>query len=304
VARTPLINAAINYLDRDCLAALRGKPEFCSAAGSNFSLRAVEMQIQDARCFRHELSIDRQGFVLLDHRSAVVDLANMDEARRLYAGEIECLIRDLTGAAAVSVLPDLMLLRAGPGSPRKVRGAGTRPVHFAHSDYSANAARHFARTLFFPDRELDPGRRIAGFNIWRAISPPPQDLPLAVCDVRSIGATDYVLADALIDGANTRAAARGRTQSSYRRETVRALDARETGRAPDCRFESVLLLHNAEHRWAYFSDMTPEEVLIFKSYDSIESHAQRVPHTAFRDSTCPRGVAPRMSIEARAFAYF
>jgi hypothetical protein len=280
----PGVQAAINYLDRDCLASLAGKPEFHSTTLPNFTLRAANMAIRDARPFRHELSLDGQGFILLDHKSAVTDFTNIDANQRSYHSEVECLIKDLTGATAVSVFPTL-LLRSERSARAKIRGMSTGPAHFAHCDYSANYALHLARTVYFPDQELDPGRRIAGFNIWRAISPPPQDIPLAICDARSVAASDYVLADAVIDPSNTG-------------------DAAQRMRASEARFESIVLLHNPAHRWNYFSNMTRDEVLIFKSHDSQLPYAQRVPHTAFRDSTCPSGIPSRMSIEARAFAYF
>jgi hypothetical protein len=286
MTRIPTVKAAVNYVDRDCLASLGEKPKFLSNGRPNFTMRAAEMEIRDARQFRAELSLDRQGFMLLDHQSAVIDFADIDARRRLYASEIECLIRNLTGATAVSVPPALMLLRTGPRSPKEPGRAITRPVHFAHTDFSANSGRKFARTLFFPDRELDPGRRIAGFNIWRAISPPPQNIPLAVCDVRTIAPADYVLMDLPNSPANIPDI------------------PREPAEAPDTHFESTVLLHNPDHCWAYFSNMTRDEVLVFKSYDSFESHAPRAPHTAFHDSTCPGDTPPRMSIEARAFAYF
>jgi hypothetical protein len=281
----PSVRAAINYLDRDCLAGLGGKPEFHSADRANFTFHAADMAIQDARPLRHQLSLDRQGFILVDHESAVPDFLNIDADHRLYHSEIERLIKDLTGAAAVSVLPTL-LLRAKPNVRKKLRTVTSGPAHFAHCDYSATFASHLVRTVYFPDRQLDPDRRTVGFNIWRVITPPPQDIPLAMCDVRSISPADYVLADAVID-------------------TPKACDTlHQSTQARDTRFESLLLLHNPEHRWHYFSNMTPDEVLIFKSHDSQPSCAQRVPHTAFRDLTSPPGIPSRMSIEARAFAYF
>jgi hypothetical protein len=280
----PGLQAAINYLDRDSLASLAQKPEFYATAPPNFDLCAANMTIRDARPFRHELSLDCQGFILVDHKSAVADFTNMDETRASYHREVERLIKDLTGASAVSVLPTL-LVRGDREARTRVRGTSTNPAHFAHCDYSANYAPQLARTTYFPDREADPGRRLAGFNIWRVISPPPQDIPLAVCDVRSIAPSDYVLADALTSSSNTG-------------DTAQQLQTAKE------RFEAVLLLHNPEHRWHYFSNMTRDEALIFKSYDSQPSCAQRVPHTAFRDSTCPRGIPSRLSIEARAFAYF
>lgn len=58
-------------------------------------------------------------------------------------------------------------------------------------------------------------------------------------------------------------------------------------------------LHDAAHRWIYFPDMRPEEVLLFKIQDSRRDGRSRCgAHTAFRD---PLGVpnAHRSSIEVR-----
>ena len=41
--------------------------------------------------------------------------------------------------------------------------------------------------------------RFAHFNVWRAISEPPQDVPLAICDARSVAKHDLIRADAIFD---------------------------------------------------------------------------------------------------------
>ena len=61
---------------------------------------------------------------------------------------------------------------------------------------------------------------------------------------------------------------------------------------------------NPQHRWFYFSDMTVDEVLVFKQHDSDPSRAHRVPHSAFADPSCPPGVPTRGSAEARILAVF
>jgi len=236
-------------------------------------LCGVKVPIHDARPIRHELSLDRQGFALVDHKSVVTDFENSEEVQRLYPAEIERVIKDLSGASMVGILPTF-LLRHGVGSSKTSPRVNSWPVHFVHSDYSETSAQKFARTRFFRDRELRPGHRIAGFTIWRAVSPGPQDIPLAVCDVRSIAPADGVLG---------------------------VIDARG---APETRFESTLYFHNPAHRWHYFRDMTRDEALVFKSYDSDPSRPQYVPHTAFNDPSCPLEASTRVSIEARAFAYF
>jgi hypothetical protein len=124
---------------------------------------------------------------------------------------------------------------------------------------------------------MPPGTRFAAFNIWRVISAPPQDIPLAVCDARSIAHADCVLADSVIDAPGV----------------------------PEFRFESTLFIHNPAHRWHYFSNMTRDEALVFRAFDSDSSRSQRVPHSAFNDPSCPPGVTQtRASIEARAFVHY
>src|SRR5689334_23401713 len=103
-------------------------------------LRSAEVSIEDARPFRDELSFDRQGFRLVDHKSAVANFENSDEVQRIHPGEIERLIRDLTGAPLVRVVPNF-LLRFGEGSAKSGSRVNSRPARFAHSDYSAVSAR-------------------------------------------------------------------------------------------------------------------------------------------------------------------
>jgi len=62
--------------------------------------------------------------------------------------------------------------------------------------------------------------------------------------------------------------------------------------------------YNSNHRWAHYSSMDRDELLIFKAFDSDANAPRQVPHTAFADPSCPPGVTPRSSIEMRAIAYW
>lgn len=117
-------------------------------------------------------------------------------------------------------------------------------------------------------------RRFAQYNIWRAFSGAPQDVPLAVCDAQSIEANDLLPADAIFD----------------------APGQAEWG------FESWLIAHNPQHRWHWFSNMTRDEVIIFKTSDSAFGNA--VPHVAFDHPKAEVGWPTRASIEMRATAYW
>ena len=63
---------------------------------------------------------------------------------------------------------------------------------------------------------------------------------------------------------------------------------------------------NSNHRWHYLHRQTPEEVLVFKIFDSAKDkvEAWRVPHTSFEHPTDSEGRDVRESIELRAFLFW
>ena len=68
--------------------------------------------------------------------------------------------------------------------------------------------------------------------------------------------------------------------------------------------EAYLLMHNPAHRWLYYRDMRPDELLIFRGYGNEPTWRAGVPHSAFDDPSCPPGAPPRVSIEARVYAIY
>src|SRR5262249_13026655 len=144
---------------------------------------------------------------------------------------------------------------------------------FIHIDISDPTARTFA------ERSRPGGagmRRFAHYNVWRAISPPPQDVPLTVCDARSLAPGDLVAADA---GFGPPGAEEGSV-------------------------EGRLVRRDPAPRWNYHPGMNRDEALVFKPNDSDPAEPHHVPHSAFDDPLCPPGVPPRASIEMRAIAYW
>jgi hypothetical protein len=59
--------------------------------------------VHDARPIAGDLSLDREGFELVEHRSAVRDVYDEDELRRVYYPEAERLVTDATGASHVII---------------------------------------------------------------------------------------------------------------------------------------------------------------------------------------------------------
>jgi hypothetical protein len=243
-------------------------------ARDNLKIDARPMRIEDLR--GDNASLDAEGFTLRPHKSAVKNFRDDEAVRRIYAGEIEKLILQVTGATQVLVSPG-GVLRFSEKSPEFGTRVNTRPARFVHVDYTGNSAPGLLQAqLQAAGITLRPDRPYQGFNVWRVISEPPQDVPLALLDLRTLSAEDLVPADAVFDAPDR----------------------------PEFSFEGYVVKYNPRHRWCYFSDMTRDEVLIFRNFNSDPARPTPLPHVAFDDLRVGPSVAPRASIETRAFAFF
>jgi len=196
----------------------------------------------------------------------------------VYPGEIAALVKSLTGADDVLVVspPVLRKTKAEVGSTHQPRAADV------HTDWSPANAEYTAR-------QRADGReaysRCIFVNVWRALSPPPQDWPLAVVDARTVGADEGVPYPMVIVDKIP--------------ETLPMVPQ------PSHFIEGANFCYNPGHRWCYFRDMKIDEVLVFKLYDSDRhrgSQSWRCPHTAFLNEV--EGSVPRESVEVRTICYF
>jgi hypothetical protein len=73
---------------------------------------------------------------------------------------------------------------------------------------------------------------------------------------------------------------------------------------PDRRGETFAVLPNERHRWFYKSELSPEEVILIKCFDSDEGVARRIPHTAFEVPGQEKIEEARESIEARCLVFY
>jgi len=237
-------------------------------------LAPERLPIRDMRGREHEFSVDRQGFALASAPTQVADFHDPDEVARVYVPEVDELIRRVTGATSTHL--------SSPGLVRVSRRAAVRPDgathtgNFAHADYSFSSGEQFLRRALPPEEaERRLKQRWSMFNVWRTFSPPPQDVPLALCDARSVK-------DADIQNC-TLTLSRGDWSMTW---------------------ENTAYKHSPDHEWWYCSDMTRDEAFVFRSYDSDPRYRGHVPHTAFEDLTCPDSAVPRASLEIRMFAFY
>jgi hypothetical protein len=233
------------------------------------------MPMHDARAAGALL--DREGFQLFRHDSAVADFTDSAAVAAIHPAEVADLIGQITGADHVQITSP-GILRFSERSGRTGSTDNSHPARFAHIDINDATAASFAargangRTF----------RRCAAYNLWRAVSPPPQDVPLAFCDARSVTADDLIVADAIFDPP----------------------PGPDGVSPPEWSFESWVVAHNAAHRWFYYPAMTRGEAVLFKTNDSDPAFAHCIPHVAFDDPTAPADAPPRVSIEVRATCYW
>jgi hypothetical protein len=161
------------------------------------------------------------------------------------------------------------------------------PAAEAHVDFNGNSANRIAEMLYRKARPDGAGfDRFICFSLWRPLSPPPQDMPLALCEGGSVR-DDEGTANTKVD-----------------------VDVIPTGDALFAPIEgeanmaaATIFHHSPDHKWWYFPDMTDEEVIFIKFHDSDHSGAWRAPHTAFRDTSRP-DAKERKSMEFRSVAFF
>jgi len=271
LARSSLITH-VRYLlpgdEKPIYVASRGGADAALKIGAEFEDR--EVTIHDARQLQPPASLDRQGFTLVPHATEVIDFYALKTFQATYEAEISELVLKASGGDEVLVFDHTLR-----SDSRDVRGQrSTRePASVIHNDYTDASAQNRLRD-FLPDEEAEKRlqHRFAIINVWRSISAPVLQSPLACCDATTIAAADLV--------------------ASERRAQERI-------------GELELVSWNPAHRWYYYPEMGRDEALLIKTFDSArDGRARRSIHTAFSNPLAPPDAPARESIESRLLVFF
>ncbi len=267
----PFVKAELNYL-----APVAGKPRtyaFDPPPGEPKSTALPEshvVPIFDGRLIAQNFSLDREGFALVRHPTVVRNFYDDEEVRRVYYPLAEAFLRATLRADRVVIFDHTVRKRVADAPD--IRGAGPRqPATRVHVDQTVTSGQNRVRE-HVPDEaeELLKGR-VQVINLWRPIRGPVRDTPLAMCDGQTVAEGDLVASDLIY---------------------------------PNRRGETYSVKYNPNHRWFYFPDMTPDEAILLKCYDSATDGRTRFgPHTAFVDPATPVDAAPRESIELRTLVF-
>ncbi len=253
-----------------------------------------EVTIRDGMPIRDHFTLDTHGFTLARSSTAVTDFHDKAQVDRLYEREVEADVIRLTGADKCAARGWMLRTSADLSAHASQKTEGYKhsgglqpPAGEAHVDVSPTTAQRMARATYeqcFPD---GPGfRRFLITSHWRSFSPPPQDMPLALCDGRtSFGGEEkentLLVVDEFPQGEALTAPVSGENQM----------------------LAATIFSYHPSHRWWYFAGMQREDVLLFKFHDSNHDVTWRCPHSAFIDGSA-RFANIRESIECRSVAFW
>ncbi|PPQ89617.1 hypothetical protein CVT25_012533 [Psilocybe cyanescens] len=238
----------------------------------NFTREEKDVVVENLRGKEDTVSLDTTGFQYFRHTSKHTSFTNDEEIYSQYYPESIELIKKLTGASRVELF-DHIIRRRRPGqvddSPD--RRQPVAQVHVDQTTQSSIARVH--RHLPASDAPKLLEKRFQIINLWRPISHPAVDWPLALCDYRSVGPNDTVPVALVYD---------------------------------DHEGETLGVKYNENYKWKYLHGMTPDEVVLIKCFDSIQDGSVAIftPHTGFSDPSTPEGTPLRESIELRALVFY
>ena len=267
------VNAPLKFIRRQDT-----KPVFHSAALTGgapalmFETDTLDVALHDMRPIAGGLSVDREGFVLVDDPTRVDDFYDDDAVAAVYHPEIEALLKRRLGAGRVVIFDTTRRSDSARGAenPDGSRGPASR----IHVDYTAKSGpARLADVVGAEEAARLEAQAIgvAQINVWRPIAGPVERSPLGLADAASIAPQDLIATDQVF---------------------------------PDRVGEIYHLAHADAQRWYYAPAMTPDEALLIKGWDSDPGRARFTPHTAFDPPFVRAAAPPRESIEVRTYVIF
>ena len=237
-------------------------------------MRRVTVEVADARRRgdegpAREFGQHPSGFDLFEFPTSFGDYLDAERVAAVYEPELVEFVKRVTGAYRVH--PFDHTVRASSAELREIKNV-REPATLVHNDYTSKSGFVCLREQLGDEAEDLMRGRFQIINIWRPLSDPVEDYPLALVDARSVAPGQLV-------------------------DTER--------RAPNHVGEIQLAVHDPAQRWFYFPAMRPHEVLLFRTFDSIDGGTRcSTIHTAIKLPGVAADAKPRESIETRVFAFF
>jgi hypothetical protein len=245
-------------------------PNHAQANERTGEFEMVDLDISDARALGEDLQLDREGFELASCPTAVTDFYDAGQIEKIYYPECIALLKIRTGASDVHIFDHT--LRVQDEATRQMYGTRL-PVPVVHNDYTEKSGPQRVKDLLDEEKANKfLSGRFAMVNVWRSFGKSAEAYPLAVADGRTVRQDDFIAVDIVY---------------------------------PDRTGEIYQNAHSKGQRWFYCSNMTRDEALLLKCFDSAEDGRTRyTAHTGFENPGAPDSTPPRESIEVRTLLAF
>lgn len=270
--------------------------------GKSFKQNDYIRPVHNLRGRESDFNTDNAGFAVYHHPAQEILFTDDKAVREKYYAEVEELLRSKLPGIKKVVIFDHTIRRRFKDSPRQ-------PVQQVHVDQTPRAAEVRVRR-HLPEDEADEllKGRYQIINVWRPIENPASDHPLAVIDWRSTSPEDFIPVDLQYprrDNPDGDDDDRGK-------EVLPDPNSFESTEGYEIKGETLAVAPSEKHQFYYLKDMTPDEVMLLKCFDSYgegmekgkKGLALRTPHTAFVDPDTPKDAPGRQSIEVRCLIFY
>ena len=293
--------ATFRYIDP---ASSQSKPwSKVDGPGTSFPLVEEKRTVHNIRGREDDFSMENCGFAICKEPTAQKFFTDERAIREHYYAEVEGMLKKkLTGVKKVVIFDHTIR--------RRVRDAPRQPVQQVHVDQTPSAAEvRVRRHVPANEAELLLKGRHQIINVWRPIENPASDFPLAVIDWRTTDPADLKAVDLLYP---RRDYTDSHEDDDRGKEKLPDPDSYLSTDGYEVKGETFHVVANEKHQFYYVKDMVPDEVMLFKSFDSrgegmsggIPGVAVGVPHTAFEDPETPADAPGRQSIEVRCLVFY
>jgi len=232
-----------------------------------------EMPVHDGWSRAGAFLLDREGFALKEFHHDFERFDDDEAVRSQFYPPVTEFVRSAVGARRVIVFDHTIRSKVNEQQQTAEHTTTQRaPVMVVHCDYTPVSGPLRVRQLLPDEADALLARRVAFYNFWKPLKRRVEEKPLAMCDVTSAQQEDML-----------------KMVLRYRERTG----------------EIFVMRHSSKHRWWYFPDMTPDNVLLLKTYESeTDGRARFLGHSAFDDPATPPDAPTRESIEIRTMAFF
>lgn len=217
---------------------------------------------------------DKSGFSVHDFKTDYNEWEDDEAVREKFYPEVVEFLKKSVGASRVLVFDHTIRTHANAAKKltQETNTSQRAPVMLVHCDYTAESGPLRVRQLLPDEAEELLTRRVAFFNVWKPIHRVVEERPLAMCDCNSAPMDDFF-----------------KLYLRYRDRTG----------------ENYVMRHSNKHKWWYFPKITPNQVILLKTYESEnDGRARFVGHSAFQDPTSPPDAPIRESVEIRTICFY